>query len=40
MRDTNKTEISLAAMALAVTGGVSVHNHGLYMFCRDSLGGH
>ena len=27
MRHTNKTEISLAAMALVVTGTLSVHNH-------------
>ena len=32
MRDTNKTEISLAAMALVITGRVSVHNLGVYMF--------
>ena len=38
MRHTNKTEISLAAMALVVTGNVSVHNHRrVYMFCRVSL---
>ena len=42
MRHTNKTEISLAAMALVVTGNVSVHNHRsvyIYMFSRDSRGG-
>ena len=40
MRHTNKTEISLAAMALVVTGNVSVHNHRrVYMFCRVSLAG-
>ena len=39
--DTNKTEINLAAMALLVTGIVSLHNHtGLHMFSRGSLGGH
>ena len=39
MRDTNKTEISLAAMALVITGGVSVHNHGvcIYMFCSFTM---
>ena len=42
MRHTNKTEISLAAMALVVTGNISVHNHrrvDIYMFSRVSLGG-